>query len=242
MVFQLIFYDFLFRIKRCQIIQSERFYSDFNNFFVRNSGRAVLFFQKITACFEHDLERYHTHQFRTGNPNSTHSRPFASQFKNLMKRYCSSISDVERKLGNAVFLYVPTNSFHTFQQTGRVNGVSFGIFYYFSGQRISFTLDATFLTNIESDAVCPAGGSGVQIDIIGNQQISGTDCYGTGFSHSFIKFSGAKIGFPFRICKFFWQSLIFTCTTSCQVAAFFFGTGKFVEITRNAEFITNAFA
>ena len=201
----------------------------------------MLFFQEITACIEHDLQWYHTHQFRTGNPNSTNSRPFASQFKDLMQRYCCGIGNVEGKLRDAVFLNIPANAFHSFQHSGGVNRVSAGIFYYFSGQRISFPFDATFFTYIEGNTIGPTGGGGVEVYVVSNQQISCTESYGTGSPYCFIKFSWAKIGFPFRICKFLRQSLVFTGTTSCQVAAFFFRAGKFVEIPRDAKFIADAF-
>ena len=138
----------------------------------------------------------------------------------------------------AILLDEPSDGFHRFQTSRRVNLVALGVFHNFSGYGMAFAQHPAAFAHIVSNGIGTSGGSGVEIDVEGHQKISGPHgrCTRTG-----IKGGWSEIGLPTWIGEPLRQSFIFTRTTSGQVFSFGNECSTFVAKHRNGKLFADTF-
>ena len=125
-----------------------------------------------------------------------------------------NIRQVHRDLSYSIFFYKPADRFYRFQAPRNHHRLSFFIQYFFTGDRVAFPFHPSAFAYIESDRVGPASRGGIQVNIISDQKITGTDCCSSGLGSPAIQFTGTEIRMPLFTGKTFSQSFIFSGPTS----------------------------
>ena len=120
-----------------------------------------------------------------------------------MQRSYVHIRNVHGNLGDTVFLYEPADCLASFERSRDPYGLARLVLDDFSGQASSFTCRTALLPHIESHRHRTTRGSGVEVEIHGNQEIPGADIAGTGLRHSLSIGIRAEIRFSFRVNDFF---------------------------------------
>ena len=156
-----------------------------------------------------------------------------------MQRGCVRVRDIHGYLSHTVFLDKPANSLGSLQRAGNIDRIAVFVFHDFAGNRITLAFRATFFAYVESNGVGTTGGSGIQIVVHRDEEVTGTDGGGTALGHFFCELARTEIGFPFSAGNTLFQCLVLALTAVGQVAAFGFESGVFVAEHRNVEFLAH---
>ena len=157
-----------------------------------------------------------------------------------MQRSHVHIRNVHGNLGDTVFLYEPADCLAPFESSRDPYGLACLVLDDFSGQASSFTCRTALLPHVESHRHRTTRGSGVEVEIHGNQEIPGADIAGTGLRNSLRICLRPEIRLSFRVNDFFRQGFIFSRTTYCKVLSFRLVGRSLITVARDAEFIVDA--
>ena len=144
-----------------------------------------------------------------------------------MHRRNVNIRQVHTDLCHAILFNIPANRFNRFQTPRDC--------FEFSILRFQFS---SSLPYIKGNSICPAGRSGIQVHIIGHQEISCPDHCSTTFG---IKLCRAKIRFPFRLFYLFEKTFILSCPYQRQITALLIWLCCFVQVNGNLQFLSHFF-
>src|SRR6185369_10906471 len=144
------------------------------------------------------------------------------------------IDQVDGHLSALVFIHIPADSPASFERSGNLHFVPLRVFDEVS---LIVLLAASRLSNIEGDLVSQFLRFGVQVDVVRNQKLPGTNYGGTGFG---VELRRSEIRFEGSILHFLRQRLIFTLSYVRQAFAIFSSGGLGVQIDRDFQFFADA--
>ena len=138
--------------------------------------------------------------FASRHAHSPGDGALARGIKGFVHRGHRDVGEVQGQLGDAIFLDVPSDALDALQQARLAHWVSLRIVHNGTGQT-AFPLHAAVLPQVEGHRIGAAGGRGVQVDVVGHEEIPGADGRGPGGAGALIELGRAEVRSPDRIRK-----------------------------------------
>ena len=152
-----------------------------------------------------------------------------------MHRGYGYVGQVHGNLGNAVLFDKPANGTHFLEGSRDADRLPVFVLHHFTGYGIPFPQNPARFAHVESYGVCPAHRGGIQVHIVGHQEVAGPNGSGAGSGDPVVPEGRTKIRLPFLGFHPVPESFIFARSAIGQAASFFRESGKFIAIDRNAQ-------
>ena len=235
-VTQEIFDHPLLRLERGQFVEPERADGNLDEFLFGHAHGALLLAQKITARVEQRLQRHQADELGARHAEAALAGGAADLVEGHVHGSHREVRKIDRHLGHAVFLDEPADGLHGLQRARDVERLTDGILHHLA---CGVLLRAARLAHVERHGIGAARGRGVEIDIVGDEQLPGPDDGGAAFR---VKFGGTKVGLPLRPHDLLRESLVFAGANHGEILPGRIRLGVFVEIDRQPEFAPHPFA
>ena len=148
------------------------------------------------------------------------------------------VREVHGDLCDAVLLDEPADALHALERAGDPDLFSVLVFDDGSGERAALALLASFLADVEGDGVGAPGGGGVQVDVVGHEEVARADCGGAGLC---VEGCGSEVGRPVGVCEFLLESLVFAGAYDGEVLALFGEGGGLIAVDGEAGLFAESF-
>ena len=113
-IFYKVFNNFLFRVKRFEVVKTHRFDSYLDYLFVVDTNGTLLFAKEIFTGFDKSRFRNEAYNFSTCNAESAICGTAAYLVKSNVKWSGFNICNIHRYLSDTIFVDIPTDCFCTF--------------------------------------------------------------------------------------------------------------------------------
>ena len=158
-----------------------------------------------------------------------------------MKRDCAYVGNVHRYLGDAVFVYVPTNCLATFKGSGNPYLVAVGVLQKLAGKGASFACLAAFFAYVKGNGHCAAGRGSIQVVIYCNKKVACAYIGGSGLCYDLVILCRAEVRLLCGVCNLVWQGLVFPGTAYSQVLALRFECCGLIAVAGDAKLFVKPF-
>ena len=135
------------------------------------------------------------------------------------------VGKVHRDLSHVVLLNIPADGFYTLQFARNTDGFPVFIVHNFARIGVAFALDTTCLADIKGDAIGDAGAFGIQVYVVCDKEIAGTDYGGAGRD---VHFCRSIIRRPFWQFDFFKKAFVFPGANHTEIVSLRVGLCGFI--------------
>lgn len=157
-----------------------------------------------------------------------------------MKRSDGHVGYVHRHLCNAIFIYIPTDSFGPLECTGLHDCFPIGVLERLAGNFAAFTYGTSFLTHIERDGVGATRGGRVEVIIYRNQKITGSDSGSAGACGVIVKRTVAHVSAFAFVTQLVGKRLILSGTAHGKILALGNKSGCLITVNRDMQLVGHA--
>ena len=102
------------------------------------------------------------------------------------------VGEVERELGDAVLLDVPTDAFDRLKGAGNADGFAFLVKDGGTGDAVAL-FDSACFTDVKRNGVRPAARGGVQVDVVRDEEVARTNGCGPGSAGRIVEFCRTEV-------------------------------------------------
>ena len=223
--------DALLRFEGRQLFESERLDRDLDEVGFAHAQRALLPAEVMPAGIEHRRKGNQPDQLGARHPEAAGVGAAADFVEGGVDGGDRQVGQVHGDLGHAVFRDVPADRLDRLEGTWVHDRLARRVGDRLSRQRVPLAPGAPRLPHIERDGVGPAGGSGVEVDVVGHQEAPGAN---DRRSTRRLELGRPIVGPPLGPLQLLGQSLVLTGPDDGEVAPGGVGLGGLVEVDRNA--------
>ena len=223
----------LLGFERREFIQTQRPDGDLDQLGLGDADGALLLAQEIAAGLEQRLQRHQADQLGAGHAQAAFGGLAASLVEGHMHRRHGEIGQIDRDLGDAIFLDEPPDRLHGLQTARDGHGRAGGVF---DDLALRVLLRPAGLADVKGHGVGAPGRGGVEVDVVGDQEVARPDDRGAA---SGVKGRRAEVGFPLRQQDLLGEALVFAGADHGEAAPDRVGLRRLIKIDRQVEFVTD---
>ena len=222
--FELVFDNLFFGVERGNIVEPERADRRPDELFFGDARALGLFFEVVAAGHEEGLLGDETDELAARHPETELPGQLPGLVEDDVDGRDHVVREVDRDLGHPVILDVPADRLDFLELARHLDRVAAPVL---DDVPVLVPLGPTALPEAQGDLVGQLPVPGVEVDVVGDQELAGADDGGAGLG---VENGPAEIGRPAAVLEFLGQAFVFPGPDRGQVPALRRPGGGFVEI------------